>query len=100
MPLFLLCCKKTCSAQLLTCKRVRDVSFLLPPFCESTFGTYIQTVHRVYVGMGFALFRFSLQENCKFCYSVSFAKEHVPLSYTGISIMPVILSDGALQGVC
>ena len=42
MPLLLLFHKKARSAQRLTCKRVRNVSLSLPPFCEeSAFGTII-----------------------------------------------------------
>ena len=48
MPLLLLFRKKARSAQLLTCKRVRNVSLSLPPFCEeSDFGAslYLKGSH-------------------------------------------------------
>ena len=42
VPSFLLFRKKARSAQLLTCKRVRDVSLSLPPFCDTgAFGAQI-----------------------------------------------------------
>ena len=44
MPPLLLFRKKARSAQLLTCKRVRDVSLSLPPFCEYACGANISTV--------------------------------------------------------
>ena len=53
-PSFLLFRKKAHSAQLLTCKRARDVSLSLPPFCEYACGANISMVRLSYVGTGFA----------------------------------------------
>ena len=43
--LFLLFRKKARSAQLLTCKRICNVSLSLPPFCEYAFGIYLKGSH-------------------------------------------------------